>query len=55
LKYTASGERSFFKINEALAYLELGWEILTNIKTDGGCTYSHQTGVGEGIGKNLCT
>lgn len=55
LKYTASGERTFFKINEALAYLELGWEILTNIKTDGGCTYSPQTGVGEGTGKNLCT
>jgi hypothetical protein len=54
LKCTASGERFFFEINEALAYLELGWEILTNIKTDGGCTYS-QTGVGEGIGENLCT
>jgi hypothetical protein len=55
LKYTASGERFSFKINEALAYLELGWEILTNIKTVGGCTYSSQTGVAEGIGENLCT
>jgi len=33
--------------------LELGWEILTNIKTDGGCTYSPQTGVGEGIGEEF--
>jgi hypothetical protein len=51
LKYTTSGECFFFTINEALAYLELGWEILTNIKTDGGCTYSSATGVTEGIGE----
>jgi len=43
----------FFKVNEALAGLELGWEILTNIKTDGGCTYNPQTGVGEAIGEEI--
>jgi len=33
--------------------LELGWEILTNIKTDGGCACSPETGLGEGIGEEI--
>jgi hypothetical protein len=53
MKYTTTGERFFFKIKEVLADLELGWEILTNIKSDGGCTYKPQTDVGEGIGEEF--